>query len=324
MKYPKVSIIILNWNQLKETIECLDTLKKIIYPNYEVILVDNGSEGHDADILQARYGKELTIIRNNKNYGFTGNNNIGIRYEITNANPDYILLLNNDTMVDPDFLTELIKVAEEAPLVGIVGSKTYLYNDPGRFQAVWYKLDMYRGCGYAIGGGEIDRGQYDSVRSVDAVQGSCFLIKRTVIDRIGLLAESYFMYAEEYEYCIRARKAGYKILYAPMAKIWHKESIRVKPWYKALRRKDQGKISLFIKYIATRNFLWCLKEHGTRWQYFSVLLHLFSYYFWRQCAVCMLYYRSPGLLRAYLVGVKEGLCLKPQCGPVERNTLTIH
>jgi len=311
ISYPKVSIIIVNWNGLDDTIECLESIKSITYLNYEVIVVDNGSEGNDADILQAKYGNNLTIIRNDKNFGFTGGNNIAIRHALNNFKPDYVLLLNNDTVIAPEFLTEMVRAAEGDFLIGIVGPKTYLYDDPDRLQLVWFDVDMQRGQPHQIGSGEIDRGQYDSTRTVDYIQGSCFLIKRTAIDSIGLLDEAYFAYWEETDYCMRTRKAGYKILYVPLAKIWHKKSDRaVKPWYKTLRSSDQVKIAPQTVYLETLNNFRFMKKYATRQQYCCFLLNVFSYFFWWQCAIFLLYRRNTHLLCSYLRAVIAGLSLK--------------
>jgi len=122
MQHPKVSIIILNWNGLKDTIECLESLKKITYPNYEVIVVDNDSKGNDADILEERYKNYIRVIRNKENLGFAGGNNVAIRQVLKEEKSDYILLLNNDTIVEPNFLEELIKIALQDEKIAIIGS----------------------------------------------------------------------------------------------------------------------------------------------------------------------------------------------------------
>ena len=119
----KVSIIILNWNGLDHTVDCLQSLKKITYQNYNIIVVDNGSKGNDAEILKRKFGEYVHIIENDKNYGFAGGCNIGIRYALRNSGPDYILLLNNNTTVAPDFLAEMVSVAESNPSFGIAGPK---------------------------------------------------------------------------------------------------------------------------------------------------------------------------------------------------------
>ena len=122
MNHPKISVIILNWNELDDTIECLDSLKKITYPNYEIIVVDNGSKGNDAQVLQEKFSDYIHLIQNDRNYGFTGGTNIGMRYALNNSAPDYILVLNSDTVVDSEFLAEMVKVTEADPASGIAGA----------------------------------------------------------------------------------------------------------------------------------------------------------------------------------------------------------
>jgi len=299
MKYPEVSIIILNWNGLDDTVECLESLKKITYPNYEVVVVDNGSKGSDVQILEGDFGDYIHLIRNDKNYGYTGGNNMGIRYALSDPSADYFLVLNNDVTVAPDFLTEMVKLAESDKSVGIVGPKTYLYDFPDRLQLVWYRVDMRKGRAFHVGSGEVDRGQYDCVSEVNYVQGSCFLVKRQVIQHIGFLDTSYFCYWDETDYCFRAREAGYKIIYAPKASIWHKKPSRLKPWYKTLRRKDQIDTPPNYAYYMTRNNFKFMKKHASKGQYRSFLLYFFAYRFWFTTAACLLYYRDMGRLVAF-------------------------
>jgi len=308
MTYPKVSIIILNWNGLEDTIECLESLKKITYPNYEVILVDNGSRGNDAQVLQEKFSDYIRLIKNDKNYGYAKGNNIGIRHALSNSQPDYILLLNNDTVVDPEFLTEMVKVTEGDDQNGIVGPKTYLYDTPTQFWLAWANIDMHRGRVSFVGFGETDEGQYDDVREVHGyVAGSCLLIKQQVIQNIGLFDESYFCYWDETDYCFRVRKAGYKIAYAPHAKIWHKKSVRLKIWYKTLRRGDQVNTPLYCVYYMTRNNFKFMKKHATKGQYRSFLVYFFGYRFWFTTGVCLLYYRDIRQFGAFYRGIRDGL-----------------
>jgi len=260
---PKVSIIILNWNGLEDTVSSLQSLKKITYPNYDVILVDNGSKGNDAKVLRETFGDYIYIIENDKNYGFAEGCNIGMRYALKNSAPDYILLLNNDTTVAPDFLTEMVKVGEGDPSIGIAGPKVYSYHEPNRIQSAGALIHWWTGRAPLIGLGEIDRGQFDKIREVDWVSGCALLIKRTTIKDIGLLDSAYFAYVEEVDWCVRCKKSGYKVVFVPKAKIWHKaDSARDEtsslPLYYTIRnqflfmwkhsRKSQF-ISFFIKFL---------------------------------------------------------------------------
>jgi len=303
MTYPRVSIIILNWNGLEDTIEGLESLKKITYPNYEVIVVDNGSRGNDAQVLQERFGDYIHLIKNDKNYGFAEGSNIGMRYALENSQPDYILLLNNDTVVDLKFLTEMVRVAEADPAIGIVGAKIYYYDNPNQLQFVWGKIDLWRGRGIQtpkvlsekIKSVELDKGQYDHIAEADWVTGCCFLVKQSVPENIGLLDESYFSYWEETDYCMRAGKAGFRIVYAPKAKVWHKLGQSVK------------KVTGFARYYMVRNRFRFMKKHTTRWQYRCFLIYFFGFYFWLATGYYLIYLHSPALLTSFYRGVKDGL-----------------
>jgi GT2 family glycosyltransferase len=307
MNYPKVSIIILNWNGLGDTIECLESLKRITYPNYEVIVVDNGSQGNDAQVLQERFGDYIHLIQNDKNYGYTGGSNIGIRYALNDSSPDYFLILNNDVVVTPDFVTRMVEVADGDTSIGIVGSKILLHGLPNIIQSIGCRRNMRSGMGTFIGNKEVDHGQHDAVREVDYVVGCCLLIKRGVVAKVGLLDESYFCYCEEIDYCFRVRKAGYKILSAPNAKIWHKKSVRLKPWYKTLRRTDQLDTPLYQVYFMARNNFKFMKKHATKGQYLSFLFYFFGYRFWFATGAYLLYYRDIRQLIAFWRGARDGL-----------------
>src|SRR6185437_6497170 len=130
---PKVSIIVLTWNSYEITRDCLLSLRKVDYPNFEVVLVDNGSADSSPETL-AREFPEVTLIRNPKNLGFTGGNNVGMR-NVLSRGTDYVLLLNNDTVVAPDFLAELVEVAESNPRIGVLNPKIY-YFEPS--DVIWY------------------------------------------------------------------------------------------------------------------------------------------------------------------------------------------
>jgi GT2 family glycosyltransferase/ubiquinone/menaquinone biosynthesis C-methylase UbiE len=296
--HPKVSIIILNWNGLKDTIECLESLKKITYPNYEVIVVDNSSEGNDVEVLGQRFGDYIHIIVNDKNYGFAEGNNTGMRYVLNNSNPDYFLLLNNDTIVDPEFLTELVKVAESKPSSGVIGPKTYLYDDPNRFWLVWFEVDMHKGRPFHVGSREIDRGQYENTKNVDYVAGSCLLIKLSVVRNVGLFDKSYFCYWDEADYCLRVRKGGYKIVYVPKAKIWHKVS------------RSAKRIGGFSEYYNTRNRFLFMKKHASEGQLASFLLWFFLRDFWFQSGVLLLYHKDAKSLKSFYKGIMHGILME--------------
>lgn len=268
---PNVSVIILNWNGWKDTLECLESFFKISYENYNIIVVDNKSEAEDVvkirrycegesidnlnsfrvsknnkPIRLLEYGREISelggdptkekamaevpscrklrLILNEENYGFAEGCNIGIRYSIRSLNPDYLLLLNNDTIVDQFFLNELINIAENDENIGVVGPMIYYYDYPKKIESIGSKLNLWTGGFNRIGADKIDRGQYMENLEVDFVSGAALLIKRKVVEEIGLIYPLYFAYWEETDWCSRAKTKGFKIYSIPKAKIWHKVS----------------------------------------------------------------------------------------------------
>jgi len=261
--HPKVSIIILNWNGLEDTIECLDSLKKIAYPDYDVVVVDNGSKGNDIEALKKRFGDYVQIIENDRNYGFAEGNNIGIRYALANLNPGYILLLNNDMVAAPDFLSELVEVAVRDAWIGIVGPKIYYYNQPNRLQSAGGRINWWIGETSLIGVGEIDKGQFDHVNDVNWVIGGGLLIKRQVLERIGLLYQPYFAYFEEADWCTRCKKGGYRVVYVPSAKLWHKGAATT------------ARIGGMRLYYMTRNRFLFMKRNATGLQFACFFVRFF-------------------------------------------------
>ena len=306
--FPKVSLVVLNWNGLENTIECLESLQKITYANYEVIVVDNGSAGNDAQVLRERFGGYAHIIQNDRNYGYTGGNNIGMRHALSNSSPDYFLILNNDVDVAPDFLTEMVNVAEGDDSIGIVGPKVYYYDFPNIIQSAGCRIGMRRGISTSIGNKEIDNGQYDAVREMDHVMGCCLLIKREVVEKVGMFDESYFCYWDEVDYCTRARKTGYKVIYAPKARMWHKKRLRAKLWAKLwakISMEQQATASSYY-YWARNNFRF-MRKHASKSQYRSFLLYYFGFQFWFTSALCLLHHHSLSQFVAFLRGAKDGL-----------------
>ncbi|MFH1858709.1 MAG: glycosyltransferase family 2 protein [Patescibacteria group bacterium] len=216
---PKVFIIILNWNNWPDVKECLESLKNNDYPNYEVVIVDNDSK----EKPQASDG--VKVIYNNKNLGFSGGNNVGIKYALK-QDTDYILLLNDDTIVTPDFLSKMVKAAESDSKIGMVGSKIYFYKDRNKLWFAGGIINWLYNKGEMKGYNEIDKGQYDQpdIQESSYLTGCCLLVKRMVIEKIGLLPEEYFAYYEDTDWSLAAQKAGFKTVFVPKARIWHKGS----------------------------------------------------------------------------------------------------
>ena len=165
----------------------------------------------------------LILIKNNENVGFAEGNNIGIKFALNNLNLDYIMLLNNDTVVDKKFLIEMLKISETDQKIGIVGPKIYYYNEPNRIWFAKGKISWKFCRGLNIGYNEIDTGQYNEISEVEYVSGCAFLIKKNRIDKIGLLDKRFFLYFEEIDWTLKALNWVIKVFCAKW-KIWHKIS----------------------------------------------------------------------------------------------------
>jgi hypothetical protein len=216
---PKVFIIILNWNNWSDTLECLKSFQNNDYPNYQVVIIDNGSDEKPTPPSDP----QVKLIYNQENLGFAGGNNVGIRYALEKG-ADYVLLLNNDTIVSQDFLSKLVKVAESDKKFGLLGPKIYFADEP---QKIWFaggEVNWLYNKGVMRGYDEIDKGQYDlpQIQETGYITGCCLLIKKEAIEKIGLMPEDYFLYYEDTDWSLKAQRAGYDCIFVPAARIWHK------------------------------------------------------------------------------------------------------
>jgi GT2 family glycosyltransferase len=274
---PKVAIIILNWNGWKDTIECLESVFRIDYPNYQVIVIDNGSTDDSIERIKAwaegkqkvltpesthplynlshppvskpipyiEYDREsaetgglpekekllydslpgniphpLILIQSGSNLGFSGGNNVGIRYALR-KDFNYIMLLNNDMVLNPNGLKDVIDFCERDENIGIIGGKIFYYDYPeiiwnacGKFQFLW-KIKYY-------GLNSQDKEEFNHTRKVTFISGALMLVKKSVFEKIGLLPEAYFFGVEDLEFCKRTIRNGFKMYYAPPLTAWHK------------------------------------------------------------------------------------------------------
>ena len=217
--FPKVDIVILTYNGLNDTSECLDSLRSLDYPSYRITVVDNNSQDGSRDILPARF-PQVNYIYSDTNLRFAGGNNLALRKTLQ-ENFQYALLLNNDTVVEPDFLSKMVELAEAKAEIGMVGAKMYYYHHP---DIIWFaggKADMRIARMRHLGIGKADQGQFDQIRPVDFLNGACVLIKCKILRKIGLFDESFFLYGEDLDLCLRAIKAGCQLYFQPAARIKH-------------------------------------------------------------------------------------------------------
>ncbi|WP_457754607.1 glycosyltransferase family 2 protein [Thermococcus sp.] len=337
--YPRVSIIILNWNGWKDTIECLESLYRITYPNYDVIVVDNGSKDNsiqkikeyaegkikvnskffkynpnskpirvfEIDEDEARRGKfnrtlyekydvdrRMILIKNKDNYGFAGGNNIGMKFALSILNPDYLLLLNNDTVVEPNFLTELVRVAESDKKIGIVGPMILFYKMPEKIQFAGIRLSeilLYKRPLIP------ETQDLKTPIFTDEVHGAAMLIKRSVIEKVGFFDESYFAYWEETDFCFRARKSNIRLFVIPSAKIWHKVGSR--------DVKNRQAIKPYATYLFARNQIIFIKKNidGTTKPLSIILIGAKIPFF---IITYLIYYKNTMAAVRFLDGIIDG------------------
>ena len=234
-KTMKIAVVVLNYNGLLETKSCLDSLRRIKKSNFEVeiIIVDNNSS--DGSQITLPKEKGIKFMQNENNLGFSGGNNRGIKYALE-KNVDYVLILNNDTVVDENFLVNLV-INKNAD---ISSPKIYFekgfefhkdrYTEKQLGKVIWYaggNIDLQNIIGKHIGVDEVDKGQFSKSREVDFATGACMLVKREVFEKIGYFDEKYFLYLEDMDFCVRAKKAGFKILFEPKAVVWHKNAASI-------------------------------------------------------------------------------------------------
>lgn len=239
----KVGIILLNYCNYNLTIDCIESIRQSTYQNYEIIVVDNNSPDHSGKNLSQLEG--IRFLQLEENLGFAAGNNRGIEVALSDG-CEYVMLLNNDTVIDPNMIEALISRADANT---VVVPKMYYFDVEGRKDILWYAggiLKYKSSDGIHIGGRQKDSKQYSIEREVTFATGCCMMIHREILEKVGLLREEYFMYCEDTDYSIRLNKSNVRILYVPNAKLWHKVS-----------SSSGGEMSKFIVYYVVRNKIYC-------------------------------------------------------------------
>ncbi len=216
----KVCVIMINYNTPKVTEEGIQSALRIINNYSTIFVVDNASQDDSYENLKKRFAtnNQVVVVRSEYNGGFSAGNNIGIKYAIQNKF-DYVMLLNNDTEVDADLLMELMANSDDHT---VTTPKMYYFSEKNKIWFAGGKINKFNGRITHIGENEIDKGQYDDAKKIDFATGCCMLIPISVINKIGLMDESYFMYVEDVDYSLRMKKNNINIVYVPTAKLWHK------------------------------------------------------------------------------------------------------
>lgn len=221
----KVAIIILNWNGKEDTIECLESLRRVKLPEYRILLIDNASTDGSVELFRQRY-PDVELVVNERNLGFAGGNNVGIKKAVEEGS-EYVLLLNNDTVVYPDFLSGLIDLAESRENIGFVGPKICFFSDPDKIWTSGGTVNLFTG---RIGDRKkgMPQASASGAESVDYLSGCALLARASMVRHIGLMDEDYFLYFEDTDWTLRARRQGYTCLVNNDVRILHKVGASVK------------------------------------------------------------------------------------------------
>ena len=243
-----VYIILVNYNGCEDTIECVQSLSEMDYEEYRIVVVDNGSSDDSLEKLNLIRNDKIIVIDAQMNLGFSGGNNVGINYALEHG-AEYILLLNNDTIVQKNFLRELVCTAREYDNKAVITSKIlYAFDE----KSIWYAGGIFNSITSrtsSIGIHELDEGQYDICKVVSFVSGCCMFIPVGIIREVGLMSEEYFLYCEDTDFCCRIMKKGYQLVYQPSSVIFHKVSA------------STTKLNELMNYYIVRNKLIMVRKH---------------------------------------------------------------
>jgi hypothetical protein len=252
-------IIVLTYNGLDLTLDCLRSLDRQRDASFDVLVVDNASPDDSGEALR-RQRPDIEVLQAPSNVGYAGGNNLGLRHAMqSGAGP--FLLLNNDTLLEPDCIRILLAALERQPAIGVLGPMVYTWGEGRTISSAGGRIDWRRGDAVNVGAGESDDGQYGP-RPVDFINGCSLLITRQAIEKAGLLDERYFMYWEETDWCTRVGRSGFDVRFEPGARLRHKATIL------------SAELAPMALYYMTRNRLLFFGRHTPGRQKLRTLLHV--------------------------------------------------
>lgn len=260
---PKTSIIVLTWNNYQDTKECLSSLEKLNYDNYFVVLVDNGSTDDSFEKLENEFQhSEFVFIKNKKNLGYAGGNNIGIKYSLEKVNADFVWILNNDIVVAPDSLKILVGALNNDSAVGIAGPTIY-WSGANEIMEQYCYLNLFLGRFLVktnLSAQEIIKIKNENEKYIG---GAAVFLRKETLGEIGLIPEEYFMYNEDAAWQENLRKTRWQLMYVGPARVWHKKAI-----------SSGGKKTIMPDYYDSRNFLYFIKKYYPFWLPHAILMSI--------------------------------------------------
>ena len=245
----QVSVITLNWNNASDTIECIDSLTRAGIPACNIIVVDNGSRDHSAETIRQAH-QDVTLLELSSNLGFAEGNNVGIQHALENG-ADFVLLLNNDTIVDSGLIPAFLDAWQNLPSPGFLGARIYYHGDRDR---IWLGMPQWNPatCRFDFEGfNEVDDGRF-GIEPIEVAYacGCALFVGANVIRDVGTMDPRFFCYFEEVDWCFRGREKGFSSHVVPRAKVWHKVSV-----------SSGGKDTPAVRYYRTRNALLFARKH---------------------------------------------------------------
>lgn len=265
-----VAIVVLNYNDKELLLRCLEHIEFAVYQPLQTVVVDNGSTDGSVEAV-TRFHPSVHLIQNNYNAGVAGGRNIGIKWVEENLDSDYIIFLDSDSQIEPNTIDEFVAAANQNPIIGLVAPKAFRKKgDRELLSAGGMYFNPYTGVLRDYASGKIDSGQYEYSRNIQGCPGFAFLVKRTVFQHIGLFDEAFNPYGwEDVDFSLRAKRAGFRIVYAPKAIVYH-----------AGGRAGRGVVKLYERHKA-RNMFYFVRRHTTALQWLCFLCVLPVRAFWR-------------------------------------------
>lgn len=290
-----VAIIVINWNGQDFTTACLNSLRKVDYPDFKVFLVDNGSANDEGKKIKANF-PEIDLIETGKNLGFAGGNNVGIRKALQEGF-SHILLLNNDTLVEPDFLSELVRASQRNANAGVIQPLILFLHNPKEIWSAGGRWKPSLSRAITLG----DRTPLADYRvnstNLEWATGCAMLVSRAAIEKTGLFNEQYFVYFEDVDWSLRIRNSGFSIHFEKRAKIYHEAGASSK------KKHAEGMLSPQVFYYNVRNQLFIIRSHGEN-KVLSLGYHLGKFTLWMGY---FLVRRRFAKFKAVVKGIREGI-----------------
>lgn len=299
MSHPKVFVLILSYNGKYLLEDSLSSYLENDYVNFKIVVVDNGSVDRTLEYVEKNF-PNVEVLRTEKNLGYSEGFNLGLDYAFNQNNANYALITNNDVTVDNRVISELVKVAEKDEKIGFVTGKVYYFDKPNIFQTVGKKEDPMMWNGEHIGINEEDKGQYDEIFERSFIDDVFTLVSKKLYKDTGGYNPLFFLQHEEYDWQARAKELGYKIMYTPYARLWHKVSMTI------------GKKSPLQAYYYARNQILVIMLHKSTQFFRRFFRHHFYRYIFRsslqslkQRRISVAFAKWRGFFSALMWGVKN-------------------